>query len=122
MDAKEIKIKVKRNITLNTTDMLYQAVVTVYDKPKYYVYTLGNANSSGMSYYMLPTINVAVFSNEQDTDLYHDAIESIMEYQRTQKFFNVIKEFNAEETAKFYNTILPMKMGIVQEKTLEKQK
>lgn len=118
-ETKETKIKVKKSITLNTTDMLYQAIVTVYDKPKYYVYTLANQQSYGNSYYAIPVVHVSLFSNKRDADMYHDAVESVMEYQKSQPGAEFWKDINKSEIIKFYNSILPSKIGI---KTLEKQK
>ena len=119
IEAKETKIKFQKHITLSTTDMLYQAIVTVYDEPKYYVYTLANQQSYGNSYYAIPEVHVSVFSNKRDADMYHDTVEAVMDYQKIQPGAEFWKDINKSEVAKFYDSVLPSKLGI---KTLEKQK
>ena len=116
-----IKISVKKSIILNADDRLYMAMITVYDKPNYAVYTLGHNRSNGAYYYMIPNVQVANFTNKQDADLYHDAIENIMDYQQNNGLVaKKIKEYDTEEIVKFYNGVHAGIIGI--NKTLEKQK
>lgn len=120
MESKEIKIKVKKSFVLNSDDRIYSAIATVYDKPNYAVYTLGHDRSDGNYYYMFPSVNVATFSNQQDADLYHDAVQNIMTFQQTGVLVaKKIREYDTNEIANFYNKISFAMLGI---KTLEKQK
>jgi hypothetical protein len=109
---KEITINVEKSITLNVEDRLYTAMVTVYDKPNYAVYTLGHDRSNGTYYYMLPTVKVVNFVNQKDADFYHEAIQNIMKYQSGQMTTQKLKEFNADEIAKFYNDVIASNVGI----------
>lgn len=110
---KEVKINVEKTITLNAEDRLYTAMVTVYNKPNYAVYTLGHDRSNGGTYYyMLPTVHVANFANQQDADFYHDSVQNIMNYQSKHLVAKKLKEFSAKEIAKFYNEVIAANAGI----------
>lgn len=117
-EIKQIKIDINVPVQFNCSDNVYLAVSTVYDGPKYNVYTMVN-RYNWLGYNLRPDINVAKFTNQQDADLYHDYIEKIIERQKRYKIGNFHRSCNTEDIKDFHRKILDIQIGI---KTLEKQK
>lgn len=105
MEVKEIKVKFEKTITLNSSDRFYQDVATVNNDPFYSVYTLVNENTGGNFYAIVPTVNMATFTNKQDADMYHAAVVNMMEYQNTHIGYQKIREWLTEDIEKFRNAI-----------------
>lgn len=122
MQIKEYKLDTEYPGQMYAHDRIYLGVMTVYNHPKYSVYTLGNDRSDFFGYNVLPNINVAHFDNKQDAEVYQDYIENILQHQPWWLGYETVeslRKWNTKKTQDFYKSILALQMGI---KTLEKQK
>ena len=113
MEPKEIKIPVQRTVILNSVDRFYHDVVITYKEPSYYVCSLVNERTSGTWYELLPTTIIMPYKTEQEADTVYDGIIGIMDYQKTQPAYKNIREWVADDIAKFRQDITKMEYTII---------
>lgn len=113
MEPKEIKIPVKRTVILNSSDRFYHDVVITYKEPTYNVYALVNERTNGNYYEFFPKTIVMPYKTKQEADTVYDGIVGIMDYQKAQKAYQNIREWVADDIAKFRQDIAKMGHTIV---------
>ena len=106
------KMKVKTSqmpqLTLNTTDKVYLALLRKdVDKHNYvYALVLNNENIGlkvNPSYPLCPVTEISSFATAKQADIYFHAANRVMEYQKTmlKEFYDLAYDFSKELIIKF---------------------